>query len=1211
MKTTLFLIIGLFVSCQAAHAQAIITVCPDGTCDFTELQPAIDSIPSGTSGEILVSAGTYTGGGITFGGVTVTIKGAGAEDTILTQSGSQRIMRIASGNVVTLDSLTIRDGIASTTNDEGGGIRVASGATLNMSECIIRDNQSIGDGAGVWVANGGHSSFVDCQFIGNEITGPSGSGGGLYIGWIDGNTIDRCGFHGNVATLDGGGLCQVRGNQLNTLNTEFCQLRNSVFWNNSAGQIGGAAVVQAALADCSNPRVIGYVTNCTLFKNSAPYGGGLHSPSGIWCGSSTSAQGLSIYVFNSILRQNEVESLAPVQPIYRACSINTLTPSEAALIDCNNLNPQLVGDTQDLESDPPETIDARLTPESFMIEAGINSYLGLTIDSGLLDYNGASRVFDDPNTDNSGSTLLDIGATEYNLEVLDDFEDVFGIGLSIWTNAVGNSDFSDPENWFNSEPPDANRGWIINDPLINVRLPDSSGKAGPVVLGSLASFRGTLNLSVPVGGTSVLQVPNNDSLGFQSGIYLGLVYPSTLAMSEFVTIECDVLETSRARIYMAGGVITVDEAIYLGSDQSEDPGPNGLRISTLHGPGLIQRSTPEGKSEGDFDPVLVNDGRIRVDDLIEIQGDFEQGSGTLKFQSRAGDDLSSIDRRVEIDGKARLGGTIVFDIGPGAWQPEVGACFPLLTASEGFEPGYESFDFVVTRWPSDSQNRFFVVTNEPCEEGALGGGAGETVHGVVVSLDALQTQSETLQSAGVSLRDLLTYDVDGDGYEDMVLSIDTGNSDGQVVVLLNQGLNGATQWQGFQPFGSVLGVTVPPKPRGLDAGYFANGKSLGGKLDIVVASQSGSVTLLRNLSTPGTSDFSLLQTIDLLNGEPDSDGFNPQPVTVCAMNFDQDPCDLTDLAVACLDNSVWTFQNTLDCSLGFQWVGGDPMGNSNEQEDATEEPVTKFVPGLGSGGGKRNDKTTATGASKDGGKAESGSRDEGFGGTGFTLTFTSYPVLGGAEVVDIAEGDIDLDGDLDLVVANRGDDSFGILLGTGAETYDPTIIIELDLGFVETDSVTLADIEGDGDLDIALICKNNLSGLRVGRVIRNTLVEQGSLGWVFDAQELLVGLEPYLLRSSDVDGDGIDDLLALTESTNLAGPGGFGFGVVGTSDGATCLGDFDGDGFVSGSDLAVLLGSWGSCTGSCVADLDDNSVVDGADLATLLGSWGPCSPGVD
>ena len=109
------LLMALLVVPSIARAQSI-TVCPDGSCDFTQLQSAIDSIPAGGSGEILVSAGTYDQGGITFGGIEVTIIGVdGAEDTILTQSGSEQVMLIDSGSVVALKGLTIRDGIASET----------------------------------------------------------------------------------------------------------------------------------------------------------------------------------------------------------------------------------------------------------------------------------------------------------------------------------------------------------------------------------------------------------------------------------------------------------------------------------------------------------------------------------------------------------------------------------------------------------------------------------------------------------------------------------------------------------------------------------------------------------------------------------------------------------------------------------------------------------------------------------------------------------------------------------------------------------------------------------------------------------------------------------------------------------------------------------------------------------------------------------------
>ncbi len=52
------------------------------------------------------------------------------------------------------------------------------------------------------------------------------------------------------------------------------------------------------------------------------------------------------------------------------------------------------------------------------------------------------------------------------------------------------------------------------------------------------------------------------------------------------------------------------------------------------------------------------------------------------------------------------------------------------------------------------------------------------------------------------------------------------------------------------------------------------------------------------------------------------------------------------------------------------------------------------------------------------------------------------------------------------------------------------------------------------------------------------------------------------------------------------------------------LGDLNADGAVNAGDLAILLGTWGPCSGSCVADLDLDGSVTAADLAVLIGSWG-------
>ena len=58
---------------------------------------------------------------------------------------------------------------------------------------------------------------------------------------------------------------------------------------------------------------------------------------------------------------------------------------------------------------------------------------------------------------------------------------------------------------------------------------------------------------------------------------------------------------------------------------------------------------------------------------------------------------------------------------------------------------------------------------------------------------------------------------------------------------------------------------------------------------------------------------------------------------------------------------------------------------------------------------------------------------------------------------------------------------------------------------------------------------------------------------------------------------------------------------------SSCPADLNGDGIVTGSDLGILLGEWGTSGGSSGADLDGDGIVSGSDLGILLGDWGPCA----
>ena len=51
--------------------------------------------------------------------------------------------------------------------------------------------------------------------------------------------------------------------------------------------------------------------------------------------------------------------------------------------------------------------------------------------------------------------------------------------------------------------------------------------------------------------------------------------------------------------------------------------------------------------------------------------------------------------------------------------------------------------------------------------------------------------------------------------------------------------------------------------------------------------------------------------------------------------------------------------------------------------------------------------------------------------------------------------------------------------------------------------------------------------------------------------------------------------------------------------------DLNGDGEVSGADIATLLAAWGPAAPNTPADFDRNGVVDASDMARLLSNWGP------
>ena len=99
------------------------------------------------------------------------------------------------------------------------------------------------------------------------------------------------------------------------------------------------------------------------------------------------------------------------------------------------------------------------------------------------------------------------------------------------------------------------------------------------------------------------------------------------------------------------------------------------------------------------------------------------------------------------------------------------------------------------------------------------------------------------------------------------------------------------------------------------------------------------------------------------------------------------------------------------------------------------------------------------------------------------------------------------------------------------------------------------------------------------------------------------GDEPdaYIIEwSSDCNNDGVVDFGQLLDGTIVDANQNH------IPDECECTGDFNHDGYVSSSDLSLLLISWGGATPS-IADINGDGEVNAADMTLLLAHWGVCT----
>lgn len=197
-------------------------------------------------------------------------------------------------------------------------------------------------------------------------------------------------------------------------------------------------------------------------------------------------------------------------------------------------------------------------------------------------------------------------------------------------------------------------------------------------------------------------------------------------------------------------------------------------------------------------------------------------------------------------------------------------------------------------------------------------------------------------------------------------------------------------------------------------------------------------------------------------------------------------------------------------------------------------------------------------------------------------TFQSASIYGsGGEAPDsVTLADVNGDGKLDIIVANENSNSVGVLLGNGDGTFRP--VVTYSSGGWNATSVAVADVNGDGNLDLIVAneCQtsDNCNNGNVGVLMGN-----GEGTFQPAITYMPGGQYPFSVAVADLNGDGYPDLaVAGLDGVGLLfgnGDGTFQTGATFSPGGTSiAIGELNGDGdpdlvVTGGGGLSVLLGN--------------------------------------
>ena len=1170
---TMMLLLASASALASHHAHADVLEVPG---DYPTIGTALVAAVDGDT--ILVAPGLYDEGPLNTGGKSILLMSSGGpsqttitntsgvNDTVITVRGSDGIIEVA--------GFTISGGNAA--SGAGGGIEIVSSGggdpfgkilAFRLTDCIISDNAAASRGGGLYADENSSVVITDCIFRNNTA---GSSGGGAALMCLNAATVLRTRFEGNLSGNEAGGL--AIGSDASFKDPGIFLVESTVFTGNFATSAGAAIV---ATPEPYIPESSCTVLNCTFSGNVSPRDPAIHT---IMAGMKMDVAVTT--VMNCILSNNSGSQMLRMEselgedaPLSGNDFSHTLfdDQDEATIEAGDGLVLGSAGFADEFGADGISGTgdeNFRLSPLSIAVDRGSPSIQPVSDQ----DVYQNTRDIDDPLvTLPIGTGTIDFGASEFDTSGLSS-------RMAVWDEAGGMGlPFMDQTNWFENAEPNPGLPALVRTPgYMNSGWLDSQESTDSFTFdgGSMAL---QASFGAPSGTGLYMQTPAGQPGSFdvlqRTGETTRLMINGLDIEAGRVTLEAGTMEFSNVAFRM------LDGNILIGPEASV-----GLYAGTF-----VDHA-------GTFAPSILNHGTLFVNET-QLLGDYMQSatsngaytqpSGFIGFEIGPHDDKNSTPDLL-LTGDAMLGGTLGIR-GSKDGLPSLGVPVPLLGASSISD----TFELVVARDIPDG-----VSVNLAIEESVQGGSSEATIE-LVPGSDTEFDDAYFSSIAPDGIEDAVLADVDGDGDDDLIISLTNpaGQEFTHVGIIENLGTAGGF-WNGFDALAiGVNTVKISGSANGLAAGDLDSD----GRIDAIVANKAGgTVHVLQNQTVPGTIIFN-----DVLNEDTSVDlpagTAQPTGTWVGDLDFDGRPDVVVNNDT---DGSVVSFQNVSSLAISLGSASSSiplhkirrisPTGTGKSRNEVPFGSSTPQKNANGSeGGGESEDE-----ADDDSGKVQVGNTSAG-NQLDLRLSWDEYEV--DTDPVDAAAGDLDGDGSKDIVTANRAGESISILMGNGTGSYDPAITIAVENECLATN---LGDFDGDGDLDIAVLVDDG-NGSSSVRILRNDTDITSTTTFCLESDTLFEGNGVNRILVGRLDDDGIDDILVTATTPSLQGPLPGWMAALGGME-SDCFGDINGDGTVDAADLALLLGAWGPAGSSPVADLNKDGFVNATDLAYLLGSWGDC-----